>query len=143
MYYVVNIIIMPGPIASKHSINSNDKRPKPVSDGIVPKAPSWLNKNAKKIYKQTADEIVKLGIAGKCDQNILSIFSAQLDRLQTISNKPDKEFADERLQNDLTSSVLSLSKELGITPTARAKLRIAKVEEEDVIQQFLDNEDDE
>ena len=55
---------MPGPIPNIHSINTSDKRPKPVSDGIVPKAPSWLNKNAKKIYKNTSDEIVKLGIAG-------------------------------------------------------------------------------
>lgn len=133
---------MPGPVRSEHSIISTDKRPSTISDGIVPKAPSWLNKNAKKIYKQTAEEIVKLGIAGKCDSNILAIFSAQLDRLQLISNKADKEFADERLQNDLTASVLSLSKEIGITPSARAKLRIAKIEEEDPIQKFLDDEEE-
>lgn len=134
---------MPGRIPSEHSINTSDKRPKPVSDGKIPKAPAWLNKNAKKIYKATAEEIVKLGIAGKCDSNILAIFAAQMDRLQIISQKADKEFADERLQNDLTSSVLSLTKELGITPTARAKLRIAKVEEEDEITKFLEETDNE
>ncbi len=131
---------MPGRIHSPHSLESNDKRPKPVSDGIIPKAPTWLNSNAKKIYKKTAEEIVNLGIAGRCDQNVLAIFSAQLDRLQVISQKDNKEFADERLQNDLTASVLSLAKELGITPSARAKLRIAKIDEQDEIEQFLDQQ---
>lgn len=131
---------MPGPIASEHSINSNDKRPKTVSDGIIPKPPSWLNANAKKIYKATASEIVKLGIAGRCDQNILSIFSMQLDRLQTISKLDSKELTQERMLNDITASVLSLSKELGITPSARAKLRIAKVDDNDDIEQMLDDE---
>lgn len=133
---------MPGRIASPDSLMTTDKRPKPVSDGIVPKAPSWLNKNAKKIYKVTSDEIVKLGIAGKCDQNILAIFSAQLDRLQVVSQKTDRELSDERLQNDLTASVLNLARELGVTPSARAKLRIAKVEDTDDISKFLEDEND-
>lgn len=133
---------MPGPIASQHSLESNDKRPKAVSDGIVPKAPSWLNSNAKKIYKQTSNEIVKLGIAGRCDQNILAIFSAQLDRLQVVSKLSNRELYHERLQNDLTASVLSLAKELGITPSARAKLRIAKVEEDDAFEKFMRDENE-
>jgi len=133
---------MPGPIASTDSLTSFDKRPKPISDGIVPKPPSWLNSNAKKIYRTTSVEIVKLGIAGRCDQNILAIFSAQLDRLQTVSTLVNRELFHERLQNDLTSSVLSLAKELGITPSARAKLRIARVEEDDALDQFLKDEDE-
>jgi P27 family predicted phage terminase small subunit len=135
-----NFKLMPGRIPSIHSLESNDKRPKPVSDGIIPKAPSWLNANAKKIYKKTSIEIVKLGIAGKCDENILAIFSMQLDRLQVLSAKDDKELTEQRMLNDLTTSVLNLSKELGITPSARAKLRIAKVEEEDPLDKFLEND---
>ena len=132
---------MPGRIPNADSINTSDKRPKAVSDGIIPSAPKWLNANAKKIYKKTASEIVKLGIAGKCDNNILAIFSMQLDRLQTLSEKADKELTEQRMLNDLTTSVLNLSRELGITPSARAKLKIAKVEEEDVIDKFLENEE--
>jgi phage terminase small subunit len=107
----------------------------------VPSAPKWLTANAKKIYKKTAGEIVRLGIAGRCDENILAIFSMQLDRLQTISSMADKDLSAERMLNDLTASVLSLSKELGITPSARAKLRIAKVEEDDAIDKFLKDEE--
>jgi phage terminase small subunit len=53
----------------------------------------------------------------------------------------DKDLSAERMLNDLTASVLSLSKELGITPSARAKLRIAKVEEDDAIDKFLKDEE--
>ena len=132
---------MPGRIPSPDSIMTSDKRPKTVSDGNVPSAPKWLTANAKKIYKKTAGEIVRLGIAGRCDENILAIFSMQLDRLQTISSMADKDLSAERMLNDLTASVLSLSKELGITPSARAKLRIAKVEEDDAIDKFLKDEE--
>lgn len=132
---------MPGRIPNPDSIMTNDKRPKTVGDNRLSTPPKWLNDNAKKIYKSTSKEIKKLGISDKCDTNILAIFSAQLDRLQVISQKTDKDLREERLQNDLTASVLSLSKELGITPTARAKLRIAKVEVEDALDDLM-NEDE-
>lgn len=121
------------------SVNSNavQKRPKAVSDGIVPKAPAWLCSEAKKIYRITAKEIVALGIAGKCDQNILAIFSEQMNRLQRISNEKDRQPSLERLQNDLTSSVLQLAKELGITPSARAKMRVAKVEDSSSVEDLF------
>lgn len=130
---------MPGPIPSIHSKNTTDQRPVAVSDGLVPRAPMWLSANAKKIYKVTSAEIVALGIAGKCDQNILAIFSAQMDRLQVVANINPRELTHERLQNDLTSSVLSLAKELGITPSARAKLRIARVVEDDKLDSLFED----
>lgn len=129
---------MPGRIASTHSLESNDKRPKPVSDGIIPSAPKWLDHEAKKIYKTTAKDIVKLGIAGKCDEKILSLFSMQMARLMVVSQKQNKELADERLLNDLTTQTLQLAKELGISPSARAKLRIAKIEDSDEFTKFLE-----
>jgi phage terminase small subunit len=114
---------MPGRTPSPDSINSTDKRPKTVSDGIIPRPPTWLNDNAKKIYKAASKEIVNLGIAGKCDVNVLSIYAMQLDRAL----------------NDLTASTLSLIKELGISPSARAKLRIAKVDDSDALTDFMDD----
>lgn len=122
---------MPGRIPSPDSIVTSDKRPRPVSDGVIPKAPAWLNANAKKIYKQTAQEIVSLGIAGKSDANVIAIFAMQYDRLMTLSANNDGELPSQRMLNDLSTQCLSLIKELGISPTARAKLRIAKVEEDE------------
>ena len=128
---------MPGPIASVHSLETTDKRPITVSDGIVPKAPTWLNANAKKIYKNTAKEIVALGIAGRADANVLAIFSMQYDRLMTLSEKNDGELPSQRLLNDLSTQCLSLIKELGISPSARAKLRIARVETDDDLDELM------
>lgn len=131
---------MPGRFPSEHSINTSDKRPRPVSDGVVPSAPKWLSDDAKKIYKATAKDIVALGIAGRCDEKILSIFAMQMARLIEVSKKTNRELADERLLNDLTAQTLQLAKELGISPSARAKLRIAKIETSDAIDEFLKDE---
>jgi P27 family predicted phage terminase small subunit len=130
---------MPGRTPSPDSINSTDKRPKTVSDGIIPRPPTWLNDNAKKIYKAASKEIVNLGIAGKCDVNVLSIYAMQLDRLQALSQKENKDPSENRALNDLTASTLSLIKELGISPSARAKLRIAKVDDSDALTDFMDD----
>lgn len=129
---------MPGRIPSPDSINTTDKRPKAVSDGIIPRPPTWLNDNAKKIYKATAKEIVNLGVAGRCDINVLAIYSMQLDRLQVLSQQENKDPSANRMLNDLTASTLSLIKELGISPSARAKMRIAKVDDSDALSDFMD-----
>ena len=133
---------MPGPIASPDSINTNDKRPKPVGNNDLSKSPAWLNSNAKKIYKNTAELIKKLGISDRCDTNFLALYATQLDRLQVLSEKLNKDLREERMLNDLTTSVIQLSRELGITPSARAKLRIAKVEENnDSIDEMLNDDE--
>lgn len=130
---------MPGRTHSPDSIMTTDKRPTPVSDGIVPKAPSWLSAEAKKIYKTTAKDIVKLGIAGKCDEKILSLFAMQMARLMEISQKQDRDLREERLLNDLTTQSLQLAKELGISPSARAKLRIAKIDSDDELDELMED----
>jgi P27 family predicted phage terminase small subunit len=132
---------MPGPNSSPDSINTNDRRPKAVGNNDLSKSPAWLNSNAKKIYKNTAEVIKKLGISDKCDTNFLAMYSAQLDRLQVMSEKPNKDLREERMLNDLTTSVIQLSRELGITPSARAKLRLTKVEEDNSsIDELLNDE---
>lgn len=130
---------MPGRTPSVECIYTTDKRPVPVSDGIIPKAPKWLCDEAKKIYKSTAKDIVKLGIAGKCDEKILSLFAMQMARLMVVSQKEHKELADERLLNDLTTQTLQLAKELGISPSARAKLRLSKIETSDSLDDLLND----
>ena len=47
----------------------------------------------------------------------------------------------QRLLNDLSTQCLSLIKELGISPSARAKLRIAKVETSDDLDDFMNEND--
>lgn len=120
---------MSGPIASLSSVYTTDKRPKAVSDGIVPRPPKWLSKEAKKIYKDTIKQTVKLGIAGSADQHTVAIYSLQYSRLQQFAAKKDRELTEERMLNELQSSVLGLAKELGLTPGGRARMRVAKMED--------------
>lgn len=133
---------MPGPTPSSHTLTFSDKRPKPVTDSVVPKPPKWLNKEARKIYKEVAKKIVSLGIAGSCDQNILSLFSVQMARLIAISKAKnlDEDLSSARMLNDLTAQTLSLMKEIGLTPSARAKMRLAKIESADPLADLLNDE---
>jgi phage terminase small subunit len=122
---------MPGPIPFKMI---DDKRPYASSDKIVPKAPSWLNKNAKKIFNETAKKLVDMKMAGSADQSTIAIYAFQYDRLMSLSNASADDLRSQKLQNDLVSSVLSLSNQLGLTPGGRARLRIKQ--EDDIEEQL-------
>jgi len=134
---------MPGPTVNTNSPNIiQDKRPKPATDGVVPRAPKWLSTSQKKIYKDTARKIVQLGIGASCDENILSLFALQMDRLILLNKSADKaDLSSARMMNDLTSQVLSLSREIGLTPSARAKMRIVKMETNNPLNDLLNEED--
>jgi phage terminase small subunit len=112
----------------------DDKRPYASSDKIVPKAPSWLNKNAKKIFNETAKKLVDMKMAGSADQSTIAIYAFQYDRLMSLSNASADDLRSQKLQNDLVSSVLSLSNQLGLTPGGRARLRIKQ--EDDIEEQL-------
>lgn len=115
---------MPG---KTYTGSSHDQRPQPNSIGDVDTTPpDWLSDKAKDIYTRTVDQIKGYGIWGSCDTSILAIYATQYARLIEVSKiKPAKrDRSTEKLQNDLTASVLSLSKELGIAPGSRARLRL-------------------
>lgn len=112
---------MPGPIPFKME---EDKRPYATTDNVVPRAPSWLNARAKKIFKETAEKLVKMKMAGSADESTIAIYAFQYDRLMTFSKTAENEPRHHRVQNDLVASVLSLSNQLGLTPGGRARLRI-------------------
>jgi phage terminase small subunit len=120
---------MPGPFASNLAVFTTDKRPKAVSDGRIPPAPSWLDKSARKVYKDTAKRMSALGVAGTADQATIAIYSLQYSRLQQFAGKEKRELSEERLLNELQSSVLGLAKELGLTPAGRARMRVAKMDD--------------
>ena len=130
-----------GAFPNPNAVNSNfeQKKPKAVSDGIIPRAPSWLGVDAKKIYKNISKEIVDLGVGGSCDANVLAILAMQLSRLQELSQKPDKIPQENRALNDITSSTLSLLKELGLSPSARAKMRVAKTPADNSVEDLFND----
>ena len=117
---------MSGPLPSIESQNTTDNRPYAVSDGLVPTPPKWLNKVAKEIFKEAAKRIVMMSMGGEADTTTIAIYANQYARLQKIAMLEERDLKQERLLNDLTSSVLSLANQLGLTPGGRARLRIAK-----------------
>lgn len=112
---------MPGPIPF---LLQQDKRPTASSDNIIPTPPAWLNSDAKKIFKDAASKIVEYKMGGSADQTMIAIYAFQYERLQKISKCKEITPRMEKLQNDLVSSVLSLSNQLGLSPGGRARLRI-------------------
>lgn len=116
---------MSGPYPDQNAIISNDKRPKPITDGITPTPPAWLTQPAKKVFRDACNKSVELGIAGRADRDTLSLYAVQMTRLQELSAKPNKDMREEKLLNDLVSSVSAISKELGLSPGGRARMRIA------------------
>lgn len=122
---------MPGPIPDAEAQNTRDKRPVASTDGVIPEAPSWLNAEAKKIFKDAAKKAVEnLGIASSADTMALSIYSMQCARLQELYKVKDRDLRQEKLLNDLVSSVSSFAKELGLSPGGRARMRIVQKNED-------------
>ena len=102
---------MSGPIPSTESQNTTDQRPYAVSDGLVPTPPKWLNKVAKEIFKEAAKRIVMMSMGGEADTTTIAIYANQYARLQELAKLEQRDLKQERLLNDLTSSVLSLLEE--------------------------------
>jgi phage terminase small subunit len=118
-----------------------DKRPVVESDGHLPKPPNWLTAEAKKIFRDAAKKAVELGIAGSADTNALAIYAMQNVRMQELYTKNDRDIREERLLNDLVSSIGQWAKELGLSPGGRARMRVAPKTEEFNVENFFEDID--
>jgi len=116
----------PGPIPCIDVETHSDNRPLAISDGFMPKPPKWLNKVAKGIFVDAATRIVMMSMGGIADTTTIAIYANQYARLQELAKLEKRDLKQDRMLNDLTSSVLSLANQLGLTPGGRARLRIAK-----------------
>lgn len=113
--------------------NARDRRPAATVNPIahlddalrkeLERKSKWLNANAKRIFNDTAAELFSIGLINKSDISSIALYAFQCDRLEKQSKKTGEE-RSEKLLTDLVSSILTLGRELGITPTGRAKLRI-------------------
>lgn len=122
---------MPGRI-SKKNIAARDDRPNTVSDGVIPECPEYLSKRQRKIYRKTAEYIVSMNIGGSMDENIIAQYATVVDALQSIEEDiqahPEKADALNNKKAKFLVIVINLAKELGLTPSSRAKMRVAKLE---------------
>jgi phage terminase small subunit len=104
------------------------KKPRSVSDGIVPEPPKYLSKVAKAIYRDAAKRIVSLGVGASCDANMLALYAIQMERVTILAANENRDLKQEKLLNDLIASTFSLSKDLALSPGGRARMRVASLE---------------
>ena len=113
-------------------INTNE--PKPAKSD--PRCPSWLSKDAKAVWRRTAKQLKLMGLLYESDQDILAAYSNAVVNYQRATELVDSEGVliegrrdgvvtnpAVRVQRDSATLIRQLAGELGLTPSARTRLK--------------------
>lgn len=126
-----------------------------TNDNLVNRVPSWLNDEAKKIYKFLIEQFKETGILCNLDKETVAICADAMYRMreaQAIINEQGlivdgKENPCIRIYEKYEKIYAKMITELGLSPSARSKMALTqsqtKKEEEDVLLQILRSDDDE
>lgn len=125
----------------------NEEKLKGDTDKI--KAPIWLNKNQKKIFKFILEELKVTGILSNKDLYILTQGAVIIDRLEELEKKINAEFEnvyDKRLmvaRNSYMRDFFRYCNELCLSPQSRAKISnmIKDSEKEDPLLKLLSEDE--
>ena len=96
-------------------VKSRVDEPEP-SDGL-PTCPAWIDAKAKAIWKLITPQLIEMGVLGKCDRNALARYCALFQKWREATaadNVP--------LSISISTHLLRLEHEFGMTPSARAGL---------------------
>lgn len=123
----------------------NTKEPKPTKK--LPKCPNWLSEEAKIIWKRTAKELNAMNLLYEADQDILTAYANAVANYQKATELVDRSGVlikgrrdgvvtnpAVRIQRDAATLIRMLGSELGLTPSARTRLKA----EDDTANDFLD-----
>lgn len=117
-----------------------------ATDKIKP--PTWLDTPAKKIFKDTVKELQSIGLLANVDTYNLAIMSNSMqkyiectqrlhsdDMVITSINKSGNEYQSENplinIQKKYAETVIKLSTEFGLTPSARLKIIQSNTQDQD------------
>lgn len=123
---------------SKEEINKRreaENKLKGNNDLIKP--PSYLSSKQKRIFKFISKELVNVNILNNLDVSLLEVCSIAIDRIREIENKINKNpelLLDNKLiviKNKYTQDFFKCMQELGLSPSARARLALLNIEKED------------
>lgn len=115
---------------SNQIYNRKDDLEVPVG---MPDMPGWLDKTAKDIWGEVVKQLFNLGVISKIDKGILGLYCHAFSEFLQI-NKQCKDYVITtqtgaikrnpllKAKSDAWERVLKISKELGLTPAARAGL---------------------
>lgn len=135
--------------ARPEDLRRNEPKPKPVAPD---KPPTWLPREAKKKWKELAPELERIGLLTAVDgpafAMLLLHWALAVDAAKTLK-KEGITTVDERglprkhpllqVLRDNSQAFKQYAAEFGLTPSARARLDMAKDEEIDDFTEFLLN----
>ena len=117
--------------ARKDRINKNEPTPKKV----IPKCPTWLNADAKKIWKRTAEQLKDMGVLFESDQDLLAAYAIAVDNYikatrlvdtegLLVEGRRDGQVTNPavRVQRDAAQLMRQLAAEFGLTPSSRTRI---------------------
>jgi P27 family predicted phage terminase small subunit len=112
----------------------NQKEPKPAKS--EPRCPTWLSKDAKAVWRRTAKQLKLMGLLFEADQDILAAYANAVVNYQRSTEIVDREGVlvegrrdgmvsnpAVRVQRDSAMLIRQLAGELGLTPSARTRLK--------------------
>ena len=127
----------------KDRINTAEPKPK----GTKPRCPAWLCDEAKVVWKRTTKQLDAMGLLFDADQDIIAAYANAVVNYQRATELVDRSGVlikgrrdgvvtnpAVRVQRDAATLIRMLAGELGLTPSARTRLKA----EQDGGDDFLD-----
>lgn len=113
-------------------INKSEPQPKQNE----PKCPTWMSREAKAVWKRTAEQLRTMGLLFEADQDVLAAYVAAVVNFQKATKIVDTEGVvvegrrdgmvtnpAVRVQRDAAQQIRMLAGELGLTPASRTRLK--------------------
>jgi P27 family predicted phage terminase small subunit len=129
----------------KDRINKSEPKPDKTKE---PKMPDWLSDDAKKVWKRTLKQLRAMGLLFEADQDVIVAYVNAVVNYQKASELVDRSGVlikgrrdgvvknpAVQIQRDAATLIRMLAGELGLTPSARTRL---KADNSDDSADFLD-----
>ena len=113
-------------------INKSEPQPKQRE----PRCPTWLSREAKAVWKRTAEQLRIMGLLFEADQDVLVAYVTAVVNFQRATKIVDTEGVliegrrdgvvtnpAVRVQRDAAQQIRMLAGELGLTPASRTRLK--------------------
>lgn len=128
-------------------INRDEPKPRPG----VPQCPPWLDDDAKRIWRYTIDELKAMGLVTRADRDALAAyctFVVSFERATRLVNIAGALIKGQRgeaivknpasaVQRDSARMMAKYAAEFGLTPRARAEIRVQPDASEDELARLL------
>lgn len=124
----------------------------------IPPAPKYFSKLAKKIYKTTANKLIKVKLLNEVNISLVVAYAEEMGKYYDTEEKLngttgrtysifDKQGNEKIVRNPLDSmaseyleNAKKIAVELGITPASSSRVKMPVAKNEDDLSKFLENE---